>query len=317
MRSIVFVPIVILMVVFQSGFSFQDKAKKVNIQKENIQQPIKCEFTTNQVNFIAEVPANQPKVLTNSIDMKLVLIPKGKFMMGSPPDEKGSEDNERRHEVTISRDYHLGMHEVTQVQYKQIMGKNPSGFQGDRVAERHPETGRLVTEVNSANHPVEQVSWSDAVEFCQRLSALPEEKKAGRVYRLPTEAEWEYACRAGSQTAYSFGSDEKSLVNFGWYDSNSKGITHAVGLKKANAWGLYDMHGNVFEWCADWYGVYPKGSATDPRGPEDGSDRVFRGGCWLNVAVNCRSAFRYGLVPSIRSFNLGFRVALSSSGIPK
>ena len=288
MLSIVFVPIVILMVVLQSG----------------------C-------NDLPDVPGNQPKVLTNSIDMKLVLIPKGTFMMGSPPDEKDSEEDERRHEVTISRDYHLGMHEVTQVQYRQIMGKNPSGFQGDRVAERHPETGRLVTEVNSANHPVEQVSWSDAVEFCQRLSALPEEKKAGRVYRLPSEAEWEYACRAGSQTAYSFGSDEKSLVNFGWYDSNSKGITHAVGLKKANAWGLYDMHGNVFEWCADWYGVYPKGSATDPRGPEDGSDRVFRGGCWLNVAVNCRSAFRYGLVPSIRSFNLGFRVALSSSGIPK
>lgn len=289
MRSILFAAIVILVVVSQSGCSYNDISQKSPGQK----------------------------VLTNSIDMKLVLIPKGKFLMGSPPDEKGSEDNERRHEVTISRDYHLGMHEVTQVQYKQIMGKNPSGFQGDRVAERHPETGRLVTEVNSANHPVEQVSWSDAVEFCQRLSALPEEKKAGRVYRLPTEAEWEYACRAGSQTAYSFGSDEKSLVNFGWYDFNSKGITHAVGLKKANAWGLYDMHGNVFEWCADWYGVYPKGSATDPRGPEDGSIRVYRGGGWISDVVRCRSAFRSGDGPSYRYGYLGFRVALSSSGIPK
>jgi formylglycine-generating enzyme required for sulfatase activity len=263
--------------------------------------------------------AQQPnkESFTNSIGMKLVLIPKGTFMMGSPPDEKGSEDNERRHEVTISRDYHLGMHEVTQAQYKQIMGKNPSHFQGDRVAERHPETRRVVKDVDSANHPVEQVSWSDAVEFCQRLSALPEEKKAGRVYRLPTEAEWEYACRAGSQMAYSFGSDEKSLVNIGWYNSNSKGITHAVGLKKANAWGLYDMHGNVFEWCADWYGEYPKGSATDPRGPEDGSYRVDRGGGWYNVAVGCRSANRCGDGPSDRFLFLGFRVALSSSGIPK
>ena len=287
MLSIVFVPIVILMVVLQSG----------------------C-------NDLPDVPGNQPKVLTNSIDMKLVLIPKGKFMMGSPPDEKGSEDNERRHEVTISRDYHLGMHEVTQAQYKKIMGKNPSKFQGDAVAERHPETNRVVKEVDSANHPVEEVSWEDAVEFCQRLSALPEEKKAGRVYRLPTEAEWEYACRAGSQTAYSFGSDEKSLVNFGWYDSNSKGMTHAVGLKKANAWGLYDMHGNVFEWCADWYGEFPKGSATDPRGPEDGSNRVARGGSWDLGAVLCRSALR-GYGPSLRRNYLGFRVALSSSGIPK
>jgi formylglycine-generating enzyme required for sulfatase activity len=250
--------------------------------------------------------------------MKLVLIPKGKFMMGSPPDEKGSEEDEHRHEVTISRDYYLGMHEVTQAQYKKIMGKNPSNFQGGAVAERHPETNRAVKEVDSANHPVEQVSWSDAVEFCQRLSALPEEKKAGRVYRLPTEAEWEYACRAGSQMAYSFGSDEESLVNFGWYGPNSKGMTHAVGLKKANAWGLYDMHGNVEELCADWAGEYPKGSATDPRGPEEGSDRVNRGGSWLNDAVDCRSAYhksRFG--PSDRIDYLGFRVALSSSGIPK
>jgi formylglycine-generating enzyme required for sulfatase activity len=317
MRHIVFVPIVILMVVLQSGFNDQYEAKKAPAPKKAIQGPVNGEPPINQVNFLPDVPGDQPKVLTNSIDMKLVLIPKGTFMMGSPPDEKGSEDNERRHEVTISRDYYLGMHEVTQVQYKQIMGKNPSGFQGDRVAERHPETGRLVTEVNSANHPVEQVSWSDAVEFCQRLSALPEEKKAWRVYRLPMEAEWEYACRAGSQMAYSFGSDEKSLVNFGWYDSNSKGITHAVGLKKANAWGLYDMHGNVFEWCADWYGVYPKGSATDPRGPEDGSIRVYRGGGWISDVVRCRSAFRSGDGPSYRYGYLGFRVAMTSSGIPK
>jgi formylglycine-generating enzyme required for sulfatase activity len=288
MRPIVFVPIVILMVVLQSG----------------------C-------NDLPDVPGNQPKVLTNSIDMKLVLIPKGKFMMGSPPDEEGSGDDERRHEVTISRDYHLGMHEVTQAQYTKIMGKNPSHFQGDAVAERHPETNRVVKDVDSANHPVEQVSWEDAVEFCQRLSALPEEKKAGRVYRLPSEAEWEYACRAGTKTAYSFGSDEKSLVNFGWCGPNSTGMTHAVGLKKANAWGLYDMHGNVWEWCADWYGEYPKGPATDPRGPEAGSDRVNRGGGWCFGAVYCRSARRYRLVPSARLSVLGFRVALSSSGIPK
>jgi formylglycine-generating enzyme required for sulfatase activity len=317
MRPIVFAPIVILMVVLQSGCNDQDESKKAPAQKEAIQEPVNGEPPINQVNFLPDVPGDQPKVLTNSIDMKLVLIPKGTFMMGSPPDEKGSEENERRHEVTISRDYHLGMHEVTQAQYKKIMGKNPSNFQGDAVAERHPGTNRVVKDVDSANHPVEQVSWEDAVEFCQRLSALPEEKKAGRVYRLPSEAEWEYACRAGSQTAYSFGSDEKSLVNFGWYGRNSKEMTHAVGLKKANAWGLYDMHGNVWEWCADRYGEYPKGSATDPRGPEAGSSRVRRGGSWLNGAVYCRSAFRNWSDPSNRLNFLGFRVALSSSGIPK
>jgi formylglycine-generating enzyme required for sulfatase activity len=325
MRSIVFVPIVILMVVFQSGFSFQDKPKKVNTKKENIQQPMKCEFTTNQVNFIAEVPANQPKVLTNSLDMKLVLIPKGKFMMGSPPDEKGSQEDERRHEVTISRDYHLGMHEVTQAQYKKIMGKNPSAFQGDAVAERHPETNRVVKDVDSANHPVEQVSWEDAVEFCQRLSALTEEKKAGRIYRLPSEAEWEYACLAGTTTPFHFGSQlngkQANCNGTEPYGTETKGPylakTTPVGKYPPNGWGLYDMHGNVWEWCADWYGEYPKGSATDPRGPEAGSIRVFRGGSWYYGAVICRSAGRYRVGPSVRGSALGFRVALSSSGIPK
>ena len=296
MRPIVFAPIVILMVVLQSG----------------------C-------NDLPDVPGNQPKVLTNSLDMKLVLIPKGTFMMGSPPDEKDSEEDERRHEVTISRDYHLGMHEVTQAQYKKIMGKNPSKFQGDAVAERHPETNRVVKEVDSANHPVEQVSWEDAVEFCQRLSALPEEKKAGRVYRLPTEAEWEYACRAGTKTAYSFGSQlngrQANCDGTVPYGTDSEGPylekTTPVGKYQANAWGLYDMHGNVWEWCADWYGEYPKGSATDPRGPEDGSHRVIRGGSWYNGAVICRSAYRFRLDPSLRISFLGFRVALSSSGIPK
>jgi formylglycine-generating enzyme required for sulfatase activity len=258
-----------------------------------------------------------PKEITNSIGIKLMRIPKGKFMMGSPETEVKRIKNETQHEVTISQNFYMGSTEVTQAQFKKIMGKNPSNFQGVAVAERHPETNLVVNEVDSANHPVEQVSWSDAVEFCQRLSGLPEEKKAGRIYRLPTEPEWEYACRAGSQMAFSFGSDEESLVNFGWYGPNSKGMTHAVGLKKANAWGLYDMHGNVWEWCADCLGEYPKGSATDPRGPEDGSDRVYRGGSWHDYAVLCRSAIRYGDDPSFRRNDLGFRVALSSSGIPK
>jgi formylglycine-generating enzyme required for sulfatase activity len=250
------------------------------------------------------VLAQSPKEITNSIGMKLVLIPKGTFMMGSPESEERRVGNETQHEVTISKDYYLGVYEVTQAQYEKMMGKNPSRFQGDNLRG------------DSANHPVEQVSWEDAVDFCNKLSDLPEEKKAGRVYRLPTEAEWEYACRAGSKSAYSFGEGSKSLGDYAWFDQNSNRQTHPVGEKKANAWGLYDMHGNVWEWCSDWYGQYPKGAVSDPVGTRESSNRVFRGGSWYDHFEYCRSARRLGYFPSGRD-DFGFRVALSSSEIPK
>jgi formylglycine-generating enzyme required for sulfatase activity len=217
--------------------------------------------------------------------------------------------------VTISRDYYMGAHEVTQAQYKKVMGKNPSYFQGDKVAIRHPQTNRVVKDVDSSNHPVEAVSWSEAVEFCERLSALPEEKKAGRVYRLPTEAQWEYACRAGSTTAYGCGNDDRSLGDHAWYRQNSNNLTHAVGQKKPNAWGLYDMHGNVWEWCSDWYdqNYYTQSPKDNPQGPDMGSLRVFRGGCWYFPAVNCRSAFRNWFIPAGRYGSLGFRVSAGPS----
>jgi formylglycine-generating enzyme required for sulfatase activity len=250
-------------------------------------------------------PDNGMETITNSIGMKLVLIPKGTFMMGSPIEEEGADNDEEQHQVTIGKDYYLGVTEVTQGQYEKVMGTNPSYFRGNKV------------QGESSNHPVEQVSWEDAVEFCKKLSDLPEEKKAGRVYRLPTEAEWEYACRAGSKAAYSFGANSKSLGDYAWFGENSGRQTHPVGEKKANAWGLYDMHGNVWELCSDWYGEYPKGAVSDPSGPNEGSIRVIRGGGWDNVAAFCRSANRFWDVPSGRDGSLGFRVALSSSGIPK
>ena len=270
-----------------------------------------------------------PKI-TNIIGMKLVLIPKGTFMMGSPKTEKGRVQDETQHQVTISKDYYLGVTEVTQEQYEKVMGTNPSNFQGNKI------------EGSSSNHPVDRVSWEDAVEFCKKLSELPEEKGAGRVYRLPTEAEWEYACRAGSKTAYSFGDNSRDLGNYAWFGNNSgskeldsaailkdtpqrymdtlvsaRCATHPVGEKKANAWGLYDMHGNVWEWCSDWYGGYPKGAVSDPVGPIQGSRRVDRGGSWLLEAARCRLAIRFRRLPSVREYDLGFRVALSSSGIPE
>ena len=249
--------------------------------------------------------AQPPKELTNSIGMKLVLIPKGTFMMGSPESEEGRRENESQHEVTISNDYYLGAYEVTQTQYQTVTGNNPSCYQGALVGNQN------------ADLPVENVSLDDAVEFCNKLSELPEEKKAGRVYRLPTEAQWEYACRAGSKTIYSFDDEEGLLPEYGWFKRNSSQRTHTVGLLEPNAWGLYDMHGNVWEWCSDWYGEYPKGAVSDPTGPTMGTDRVNRGGCWLYLAANCRSASRNWAKSSYQDGLLGFRVALSSSRIPK
>lgn len=243
--------------------------------------------------------------LTNSLGMKFRLIPAGTFIMGSPETEEDREDNEDQHEVTISRAFWMGVHEVTQKQYEKVMGANPSWFQGNNV------------KADSSNHPVETVSWDDTVQFCNRLSELPQEKKAERVYRLPTEAEWEYACRAGSMAAYCFGDDSELLANYAFFWELSEDQTHPVGQKMPNAWGLYDMHGNVWEWCSDWYGEYPKRAVSDPTGPAKGSSRVCRGSCWDDIAAGCRSAYRGKTDPSNHDISIGFRVALSPSGIPQ
>ena len=222
----------------------------------------------------------------SAIGMKFKLIPAGTFTMG---------DGDKAHEVSLTQPFQISVHEVTQAQYEQVMGVNPSRFKG-------------------ADNPVENVSWDDAVEFCRRLSELPAEKAAGNVYRLPTEAEWEYACRAGTTTKYSFGDDESELRDHAWCSENSDVQTHRVGSKKPNAWGLYDMHGNVWEWCQDWHGDYPSVSVTDPSGVTSGSFRVFRGGGWGTAAEFCRSAQRALGEPSFPYPGGGFRVCLSPSG---
>jgi formylglycine-generating enzyme required for sulfatase activity len=227
-----------------------------------------------------------------SFGMDLMLIPPGEFLMGSPAFEEGRHGSETQHKVTLTKPFFMGVTEVTQFHFARILRKNPSKFK-------------------AARHPVEQVTWDEAVEFCARLSDLPAEKRAGRVYRLPTEAEWEYACRAGTTTAYSFGNDQGQLSNYGWWKVNSGGASHPVGLKKPNPWGLYDLHGNVWEWCQDWRGDYLSPQITDPVGRSSGERRVNRGGSWEQVARTCRSACRGGLPPTLPANVLGFRVVCS------
>lgn len=245
--------------------------------------------------------AQSDRELTNSIGMKLVLIPKGKFAMGSAPGNPESDGDERQHEVTLTRDYYIGAFEVTQSQFERVMGRNPSQLQGPGI------------EDGGANHPVDQVSWFDAVDFCKRLSKRSEEEAAGRKYRLPSEAEWEYACRAGSPGEFAFGNDVRLLGEYAWYKENSVGLErYPVGRKKPNAWGLYDMHGNAWDWCADWYELYSGRPAIDPSGPSRGTDRVYRGGGIGYAAPYCRSANRTATNPSFAGF-VSFRVAMVTS----
>jgi formylglycine-generating enzyme required for sulfatase activity len=218
-------------------------------------------------------------------------IPAGRFRMGSPSSEEGRFSDEMEHEVVLSRGFFMAETECTQGQWEAVMGSNPSYFKG-------------------RDRPVEKVSWEEAVEFCRKLTAkqrqegvLPE----GWEWRLPTEAEWESAARAGTT-----GARHGELDAIAWYGGNSGNETHGVKGKQANAWGLHDMIGNVWEWCGDWYGDYPTGSVTDPTGPGSGSNRVVRGGSWSYPARFARSAFRFRVVPGLRFHNLGFRLALSS-----
>jgi formylglycine-generating enzyme required for sulfatase activity len=280
-------PIVLLLFAMLGCGSGSEPAKTPAGSDGNQTQPPKTATTDKQVASPAQLALGKPVV--NSVGMLLVPIPAGTFTMG---DANGF-DNETPHQVTLTQSFHLGQYEVTQEQYVKVMGMNPSLFRGGQ-------------------NPVERVDWNDAVEFCRKLSALPAEKKAGYVYRLPTEAEWEYACRAGTKTTYSFGDSESELSDYAWYDGGSEDTTHPVGGKKPNGWGLYDMHGNVFEWCQDWSGKYPSGSTTDPTGAASGSDRVLRGGSWGNSSVFCLSAIRDCLPPGLRRDILGFRVLRSS-----
>jgi uncharacterized protein (TIGR02996 family) len=251
----------------------------------------------------------------NSIGMRLALIPPGRFRMGSPSGENERGGDEEAHEVGITRPFYLGVFPVTQGQWLRVMGNNPSYFCATGGGREE------VKGLDTSDFPVEQVSWQDAQTFLAKLTALPEEKEAGWGYRLPSEAEWEYACRGGasSSTPFCFGRSLASAqANFngahpygGAEEGPFLGRTCPVGSYRPNAWGLFDTHGNVWEWCEDWYanGYYGNSPAQDPLGPSNGSARVIRGGCWRGSGQSCRAAFRGESMPSYRNFALGFRVA--------
>jgi len=224
--------------------------------------------------------------------LEMVLIPAGTFIMGSPVNEKGSVDEGPQHQVTLTKSFYMGKYEVTQAQYQAAMGSNPSYFKGN-------------------NLPVESVSWDDCQTFIQKLNQMSQ-----GTFRLPTEAEWEYACRAGTTAQFYWGNDSNySQINdYAWYNgNNSPNGTKEVGLKKPNAWGLYDMSGNVWEWCQDWYGSYSSDDQVDSIGPKSGSTRVLRGGLWYGSTWVCRSALRNDNSPDCQNNNKGFRLATTLS----
>ena len=217
--------------------------------------------------------------------MEMIYCAPGSFMMGSPEDEEDREDDEDLHKVTLTKGFWLGKYPVTQAQWESVMGCNPSDFDGD-------------------DNPVDSVSWDDCKEFIANINS-----RSDFTARFPTEAEWEYACRAGSGKAYSGTGD---LDEMGWYSVNCDAGTHPVGKLESNGWGFYDMHGNVWEWCADWYGSYPMNAVTNPKGPASGDDRVLRGGGWLYRASHCRSANRYAIRQNDRDCYFGFRLCCSA-----
>jgi len=278
----------------------KEKTPKVQDVSKGIQEATDIETQTSETkgvegetlrvrDTLEELPDEKSISLGGSIELDLLLIEAGEFDMGSESiDEVGMQNEWPAHLVKINKPFYMSKYEITQAQYQEILDKNPSNFK-------------------DPNCPVECVSWLDANEFCRKLSIL----KKGR-FRLPTEAEWEYACRAGTKTTYSNGPDERALRKIGWYSYDgrwgSAGRPKPVGQFKPNMWGLYDMHGNVWEWCMDRYGQYSHDPVVDPSGPEEGELRAIRGGSWYMDASNCRSATRRGVKPETQENSLGFRV---------
>ena len=251
-----------------------EKVTSVSNEKDITKEPTKKESSGKE----------EITDLGKDVKLEMILIPAGKFVMGSPESEKGRSKGETQHEVTFTKAFYMGKYEVTQEQWESVMGNNPS------------------IKTKGARLPVTNVSWNDCQDFIKKLNA-----KTNGGYRLPTEAEWEYACRAGTTTKYSVG--DKITPKDANYRDSKIGEPVAVGSYKPNAFGLYDMHGNVWEWCEDWYADYQAGAVTDPKGPATGERRVLRGGSFNFYVWNTRSSFRFNLSPTSRYLFYGFRLA--------
>lgn len=243
---------------------------------------------------------------TNSIGMEFVEIPSGSFLMGASNNVSGAYASEKpQHEVTISSSFFMAKYEVTQAEWEDVMGFNP--YELDKSNSYYNLPG-MAERITHPNHPA-TVSWQDAQEFIKQLNA----KEGHNRYRLPTEAEWEYACRAGTTTAHSFGDDSRRLGKYAWYGEDfATGGTHPVGRKKPNPWGLYDMHGNVWEWVQNYYSddYYAISPILDPKGPESGNNHAVRGGSWHETATSWRSSFRKPYPANYRGISIGFRLVM-------
>lgn len=265
--------------------------------------------------------ATSPSVLTPGqnwtvpgVGIDMLWVAPGSFVMGSPESETGRSADEAQHRVMLTKGFWLGKYSVTQRQWQEVMGTTPSFFRKGRVLKnRGLFTRSVIFQEETQDNPVEGVSWLDALCFCETLNDMAKSTEwpsLGVQYSLPTESQWEYACRAETGGPYS---GTRLLDGMGWYSGNSGGRPHPVGQKKPNAWGFYDMHGNVWEWCRDWYlATYPEGLVVDPAGPQAGGLRVYRGGSWNSSGKLCSSAYRGRCEPNIQSGNIGIRLALSS-----
>jgi formylglycine-generating enzyme required for sulfatase activity len=247
------------------------------------------------------------KNFTNSLGMEFVAIPAGSFMMGAN-DQDAYDTEKPPHKVTISKAFHMGKYEVTQAEWEKVMESNPYSL--DRSNPFYGLPG-MAERITKPNHPA-TVSWQDAQEFIRRLNA----KEGYTRYRLPTEAEWEYAARAGTTSAYSFGEDRKDLGRYAWHGEDfATGGTHPVGKKLPNPWGLFDVHGNAWEWVQDWYSdhYYAQSPSVDPKGSATGTQRVVRGGSWHQTSTSWRSSFRKGYVQDYRGISIGLRLVMTEN----